>query len=219
MDNIFIKLIQNKKINTLEELKKAYRKFAKKTHPDIVGSDQFVEKFIKFKDYFEEAKHYLQSNISFFDENNLTIKNNYRFLFFQELSKLDTLEMPHNKSNKIIEEKIKSYNEAISILFKKWEKDYYNLFKSANLEYNLIKKEKPKNNLANLRKPSLYFNLKPVIFNICNYHITGLQFYQKQSKRSLDTIIKRLEENNFFSLKKYLLFLIKDMDNGPAVFG
>ena len=101
----------------------------------------------------------------------------------------------------------------------KWKKDYYELYLSANLEYTKIKKERPKNNLANLRKPLIYMNLIPVFFNLCNYHITGLEFYQKQIKRNLNMIVKRLEENHYFTLKKYLLLLIEDMKNGPAIFG
>ena len=75
------------------------------------------------------------------------------------------------------------------------------------------------NTLANLRKPSLYKNLRPIFFNLSNYHITGLEFYKKQLKRNLNQILKRLEDNNFLDLKKFLVFLINDIENGPAVFG
>ena len=218
MKNIFINLIKNKKIQNLEELKKAFRKIAKKTHPDIVGSDQFIQKFILFKTFFEEAKQFLKSK-DLIDEEQETIKNqNFRFLFFKDLKNLNTLELPHYMNKKIIEQ-IKQTKESIAVNFKKWAPDNYKLFLSANKEYEQIKNEKYKNTLANLRKPSLYKNLGPIFFNLSNYHIAGINFYKKQLKRNLDNILKRLENNNYHDLKKFILFLIEDMEKGPAVFG
>ena len=52
MDNVFIKLIDENKIKNLDDLKKAFRKLAKRTHPDSVGSDRFVEKFMKIQRRF-----------------------------------------------------------------------------------------------------------------------------------------------------------------------
>ncbi len=218
MENIFIKFIQEGKIQNIDGLKKAFRKIAKKTHPDIAGTDQFVDKFIQFKNYYDEAKRFLESNNLIQEEKATDLKKDFRLLFFQELQKLDTLELPHNHTNNEIEEKIKEVKEFIRIYFKKWKEEYYELFNSANSEYEQIKKEKPANNLANLRKPALYRNLRPVFFNLCSFHITGIQFYQRQLKRNLDLIILRLEEKKYFALKNFLLFLIKDADNGPAIF-
>lgn len=218
MENIFINLIKKGKIKDLEELKKAFRKIAKKTHPDSAGSDQFIQKFILFKKKFEEAKQFLKSNNPDLKENKATIIENFRFLFFKDLKNLDTLELPHYMNKKIVEQ-IKKTKESITTNFKKWEPDYFNLFITANNQYEQIKNEKPKNTHANLRKPSLYKNLRPVFFNLSNYHITGLLFYKKQLKRNLNAILLRLDENHFLDLKKFLLFLIDDMEKGPAVFG
>ena len=99
MDNIFIKLIKNNKIKNIEDLKKVYRNIAKKTHPDVVGSDQFVKTFIQFKDYYEEAKIFLESKNCISEKKNEPVNENYRFLFFQELKILDTLELPYNFNN------------------------------------------------------------------------------------------------------------------------
>ena len=218
MENIFINLIKSGKIKNLEDLKKAFRKVAKKTHPDIVGSDQFINKFILFKTFYEEAKQFLKSGNLNSKKNTITTIENYRFLFFKDLKKLNTLELPHYMNKKIIEQ-IKQTKESIAVNLKNWKPDYYNLFLSANNQYEQIKNEKPKNTIANLRKPSLYKNLSPVFFNLSNYHITGLQFYKKQLKRNLDNILKRLENNNYHDLKKFILFLIDDMEKGSAVFG
>ena len=217
MENIFIDLIKSGKIKDLEELKKAFRKIAKKTHPDIVGSEQFINKFILFKSFFEEAKQFLKSDNSIAEKNKTTIIENFRFLFFKDLKNLDTLELPRCQNKKIVEQ-IKQIKESIAFNFKKWKPDYFKLFISANNQYEQIKNEKYKNTLANLRKPSLYKNLRPIFFNLSNYHITGLEFYKKQLKRNLNNILKRLEDNSYNKLKKFILFLIEDMEKGPAVF-
>src|SRR4030042_526834 len=205
MENIFIKLIKEGTIRNLDELKNAFRKIAKKTHPDTVGSDELVEKFIQFKVFFDEAKEFLKSKSLIPEGSDVYAVNDYRLLFFQSMQKLDTLELPHNK-NKRTEENIKTTRESMALYFKKWKVEYYELFESADFEYDIIKMEKPNNDIANLRKPLLYMNLMPVFFNLCNYHITGLEFYKKQLKRNLDPIIKRLEEKKFFELKEFLLF-------------
>lgn len=217
MENIFINLINKRKIKNANDLKKVFRKIAKKTHPDIVGSDEYVKKFIQFRKNFEEAKHYLQLIHDTPEKNETNIEKNFRFLFFKELEKLDSLEIAHKTKYTKIEKKINITKESMTNYFKKWREDYFELFLTANNEYQQIKDQKPKYNLANLRKPSLYKNLRPVFFNLSNYHLTGIDFYKKQLKRNLSSIIDRLEENNFFALKKFMLFLIDDMENGPAV--
>jgi curved DNA-binding protein CbpA len=218
MENIFIKFIHNGKIKNLEELKKAYWKLAKKTHPDSIGSDKFVRKFIQFKENFEEAKKILISNDLTIKENEIIPDENFRFLFFLELQKIYSLEAQFLQTKKNIDQKIKLINESAFSYFIKWKKDYNNLYISAIQEYDKIKKEKRKNILSNLRKPSLFNNLRPVFFNLFKFHITGLKFYQKQL-RSMMLVIDRLEENQCFALKDFLLLLIKDMENGPAIFG
>ncbi|MBN2544254.1 MAG: hypothetical protein JXB50_00565 [Spirochaetes bacterium] len=218
MENIFIKLIKDGTIGSLGELKDVFRKIAKKTHPDAVGSDELVEKFIEFKAFFDEARQFLKSNSLVFEEDQTYSVNECRLMFFHSLRKLDTLELPHNKNKKTSED-IKAEKEEMALYFKKWDEKHFELFENADFEYDLIKMEKPKNDLTNLRKPSLYMNLRPVFFNLCNYHITGLEFYKKHLMRNLDPIIKRLEEKKFFTLKNFLLFLIEDMEKGPAVFG
>lgn len=38
------------------DLKRYYRKIVMKTHPDAVGSDRLVDKYVEYRNYYEEAK-------------------------------------------------------------------------------------------------------------------------------------------------------------------
>jgi hypothetical protein len=217
MDNVFIKLIHDGKINSLEELKQAFRKLAKKTHPDSTGSDKYVGKFIQFKNDFEEAKEYLISKTITCQEDDDAGSGNYRYQFFREMLKLYALDsqffIDENK-----EEKIKSIKNRAIDFFMNWNNDNTGIYVDAMHEYEQIKKEKRKNIISNLRKPTLFQNLRPVFFNLSKYHITGLDFYRKQL-RNLNTIYTRLEEEHRIAMKEYIMLLIKDLENGPAIFG
>ena len=151
-------------------------------------------------------------------ETDTEVIENYRYLFFLELQKQYILEsqLLWNKE-KSDEKLILVYENALALIMK-WKKEYNELFISAFREYNLIKNEKRKNIISNLRKPVIFQILRPVFFNIFKFHITGLHFYQNQL-RNTRPVFNRLEESQYFALRNFLLFLIKDMDNGPAVFG
>lgn len=218
MENIFISLIQNNKIHDQDELKSAFRIIAKQTHPDTVGSDRHVQKFLRIKDFYEDAKRYLKTETAEPHAPPLSVEENYRFLFFRELYRINTLELSNKKNSTHGEERIASCYEKMKMHFKHWKKADYTLFIDAYDEYRVIRSQKHKNDLANLRKPSLYKNLRPLLFNMSYYHITGSIFYFKQLKRNLDAILLRLEQNQFFALKRFLSLLIEDSEKGPAVF-
>jgi curved DNA-binding protein CbpA len=218
MINIFIELINSGKITSLEGLKKVFRKLAKKTHPDSVGSNLLAEKFIKLKNDFEEAKRILNFKTSADKESKVDAVENFRYLFFLDLQELYMLESSFFWEKKYSQEKLILINKSVFDHFKEWKKDLIPLHVSAFKEYDIIRNEKHKNIISNLRKPSIYMNLRPVFFNLFKYHITGLLFYKKQL-RNFMKVMTRLEENNFIELKKYLMTLIQDMENGPALFG
>jgi hypothetical protein len=215
MDNFFINLIDEGKIKNIDDLKKAFRKVAKKTHPDSVGSDRFVRKFVIFRNFYEEAKKYLGSKKD--EKKGGGVPENFRYLFFKELSTLDALELPHNRNDET-EERIRLSAGTAYRYFREWRIDRLELYVSANVEYEKIRNEKFVYSLSNLRKVPFHRRLVPVFFNLCNYHMTGLEFYKRQIERMLAPVLDELDEKKYESLKCYLLFLTDDMKNGPAVF-
>jgi hypothetical protein len=217
MENVFIKFIKEGKIHDQEELKKAYWKLAKKTHPDSVGSDIYVKKFIRFKEHFEEAKEFLNSSGFIQADKKKEEDENYRFLFFLEMQKLYGLESQFfiDDGKK---EKIRIAREASLDFFKKWKNESLDLYLSAINEYDRTKNEKQRNIISNLRKPTIFQNLRPVFYNLYKYHITGMEFYKRQLSNPKGVIL-RLDESGCPALKEYILLLISDMDNGPAIFG
>jgi hypothetical protein len=216
--NYFIDLINKGKISGLDDLKKAYRKIAMKTHPDIVKSDRYVKDFMQCKTYFEEAKLFLKENIKV-EEEPIIINENFRLMFYQELEEIYYLEAAYFfKKEESVFKRIKLANVESLKYLKKWKPEFQDLYVSAGLEYEKIMKEKRKNDISNLRKPSLFINLRPVFFNIAKYHTTGLKFYQNQIKQNISPVLKRLEDENYYVVREYLLFLINDLKSGSALF-
>jgi hypothetical protein len=59
VQNPLIQLIVDGRIASLEDLRSTYHKLLMQTHPDAVGSDKLVKKFLEFGEYYEEAKVFL----------------------------------------------------------------------------------------------------------------------------------------------------------------
>jgi hypothetical protein len=214
MQNVFIDYIVKGKIRDLAELRSAYTKIVMKTHPDTVGSDRLVNRFIVLTDLYESAKQYLLRKESGRDESKERLDENVRLSFFKNLHALEALDFPYNtKKGTYVHERATLKDEAFSC-FSQWRKGDTDLYVAAQREYELIRSERP---YGPYRKHALYLNLRPVFHNVIAFHLTGLQFYRMQVKQNLGAVIKRLEEREFVSLRDYLLLLIADMDNGPAL--
>jgi hypothetical protein len=215
MENVLLNYINEGKITNIDELKRLYRRIVLKTHPDSIGSNQLVNKFIEFSKYYEEARALLGSNIA---DSPITTEEripNHRLYFFQALQVLETLELPYTQDKQTKKTKIDTIKHETYAHFINWKGDYAELYKLADSEYDSIKKEKPR---GPYMKHALYLNLRPVFHNIIAYHLSGSPLYQRQIKQNLAAIMLRLEEKQYFSLRDYLRFLIADMNNGPAVF-
>jgi hypothetical protein len=49
-------------------------------------------------------------------------------------------------------------------------------------------------------------------------YLTSARFYQRQVKQNLKAVMQRLVERNAIALRDYLVLLIDDMGNDPALF-
>lgn len=211
MENMFLRLAREGRIRDLDGLKSVYRKLVKKTHPDSVRSDRFVARFVKIREQYEEALRNFTASFHAGDPG-----TGARYGFFRLMSVLDGLELPHNKSRETREEIPRVLTE-IDEAFQAWSPAAYPMFSEAMESYSAIKKEKQPNTISQLRKPTLAGMLKPVMFNIIYFHLTGSEVYPRQLKRKLGMILDRLESEGYDALKRFLLWLVEDMEKGPAL--
>lgn len=215
MENLFITMINEGRIKNSDELKRAFHSIAKKTHPDMVGSDRYVDRFIKFNKQFSEAKEYLKGRGEMEDAPEPPL--DYRLLFYQELFALISLEEPGRYLNEQLRSRVKTVGTGVRKAFLRWKESESRLFNSAALEYLNIRDEKSHNDFAHLRKPLIMVSLHPLIFSLCSYHISGKEFHLKQFYRNLKSVIVRLEEAGFLIMKEALLYLAADVKRGPAI--
>lgn len=217
MENPFITMINEGKISNSEELKQAYYRIAKRTHPDMVGSNRYVDRFIMFSNYFTEAKEHLKALGD--GDRQSRRPSNFRLIFFQELCTLCGLELPGKHLNAKLKSRLKELEERIKAAFLKWRESEGELFGSALSDYLQIRAERPHNDFAHLRKPLLLVSLLPLLFSLSSYHLSGQEFYLKQFTRNLKPVVVRLEEESFLAMKRALFLLAEDIKRGPAILG
>jgi hypothetical protein len=176
------------------------------THPDAVGSDRLVDRYIEYSNFYAEARDRLAADRP---------RENYRLLFYKEFYRLERIDRSYafNKHYHTREE-IELAKQHTYEYFSKWKPDRIDLYLQANVIYDQIKKEKPE---GPYRKHALLFNLSPVFHNILSYQLTGLQFYRKQLKQNFAGIMHQLEKRKFDKLIEYIELLIRDMEHGPAI--
>ena len=95
MNNPLMQLIADGRIRTLADLRATYHQLVMQTHPDAVGSDRLVLKFLEFSDQDEEAKAYLVQSITNHELSDATNVPNHRLEFYKQLHLIESLEMPY----------------------------------------------------------------------------------------------------------------------------
>jgi thioester reductase-like protein len=95
VNNALIQLIVDGRIRTLEDLRATYHKLAMQTHPDSVGSDRLVRKFLEFSDQYEEAKAFLAQSLKEHNQSAEPSATNHRLEFYKELHSIESMEMPY----------------------------------------------------------------------------------------------------------------------------
>jgi len=214
MSNPLIQLITDGRINSLADLRATYHKLVMQTHPDAVGSDKLVRKFLEFNDHYEEAKAFLAQSTRGQPVSIETISANHRLEFYRELFLIESLEMPygfHPEENQQPTEK--AMQGAIGALLA-WRPDIVELYKQAHTKHSRIKKEKPS---GPYMKHAIALNVRPLIHNILAYQLTGQQVYAKQSRQNLNAIMQKLAERGCNALHGFITFMIEDSKNTAAV--
>jgi curved DNA-binding protein CbpA len=208
MANPFIKLIREGRIKTLDDLKSAYRRIVMKTHPDALGSNELVEKYLEYSKHYEEAKSYLLATDQLHTDN--------RLKFYQQLYNIDFLEEPYAYKPKNFKKLIDEANKTAEEAFLSWKKDEIEIYKQANEEYRKIKL---KYMIEPYLKDGFKRTLRPVFHNLISYHLTGQDFYKRQINQNLNALLYRLDQEGYKNLKHYIEILIDDLNKGPAIFG
>ena len=93
--NVFLKAITEGTIRNLQQLKSSYRTLVMRTHPDALGSDQLIEKFMALSSNYQEARAFLEAGIYSPSPTTTAAGNNSRLAFFQALQRLQVLDVPY----------------------------------------------------------------------------------------------------------------------------
>ena len=214
VNNALIQLIIDGRIHTLEDLRATYRKLAMQTHPDAVGSDKLVRKFLEFSDQYEEAKAYLAQSVQDHSLSSEASKTNYRLEFYKQLHLIESLEMPYAFHLGENQESIRVAKHLAISALSKWKPAVVDLYVKADSDHLSIKKEKPRGPYL---KHALALNIRPIIHNIVAFHLTGHEVYARQTLQNLNAIMQKLADQGWNELYGFLTFMIEDIKNGAAV--
>ena len=214
MNNPFIQLIADGRLRTFADLRASYHKLVMQTHPDAVGSNRLLQKFLEFSDHYEEAKAYLAESIEEHDLSPEIHTPNHRLEFFKKLHLIESLEMPYAFHP---EENLESVNAAKRIAIRElqeWKPEVVDLYIRADAEHVAIKKEKPSGPYL---RNALALNVRPIMHSIVAFHLTGQEIYARQSRQNLYAIMQKLADQDWRSLYGLITFMIEDLKNGAAV--
>ena len=214
VNNALIKLIVDGRIRTLEDLRATYRKLAMRTHPDAVGSEKLVRKFLEFSDQYEEAKAYLAQSVQNHGLSSEASKTNYRLAFYKQLHLIESLEMPYAFHSDENQESIRFAKQMAILALSQWRPAVVDLYVKADSDHLSIKREKPRGPYL---KYALALNIRPIIHNIVAFHLTGQEVYARQSQQNLNAIMQKLADQGWNALHGLLTFMIEDLKNGAAV--
>jgi hypothetical protein len=187
-----------------------------KTHPDAVGSNRLVEAYILLSSPYEEAKHFLDERGGRAVKSGSTTVLNHRLAYFQILQRLELIDTPYRFHRRENSRRIEVLKAEARFHFDGWSSRYKDLYENAEHEYARLKAEKP---TGPGMKEDLAITISPNFYHIVTYHLTGIQFYRKQVRQNLAAILLRLVGADCTALKELIAMLIRDLNNGAAVFG
>ena len=216
MSNPLLALIEKGRITSSEQLKSAYRSLVMKTHPDAVGSNRLVEAYILLSSQYEEAKRFLDERGGRAVKSGRTTVLNHRLAYFQILQRLELIDKPYSFHRRENARRIEVLKAEARFHFDGWSSRHHDLYENAEHEYDRLKEEKP---ASPGTKEDLAITISPIFYNIVTYHLTGIEFYRKQVQQNLAAILLRLAGADCTALKELIELLIRDMNNGAAVFG
>ena len=214
VNNALIQLIVDGRIRSLEGLRATYHQLVMQTHPDAVGSDKLVRKFLEFSDQYEEAKAYFARTVQDDGFPSEASKTNHRLEFYKQLHLIESLEMPYAFRSDENQESIRTAKQTATSALSQWKPAVVDLYVKADSDHLSIKREKPRGPYL---KHALALNIRPIIHNIVAFHLTGQEVYARQSQQNLDAIMQKLADQSWNALHGFLTFMIEDLKNGAAV--
>jgi len=217
-------------VTTGAQLRGAYRALVLRTHPDAVGSERLLDRYLALSSQYEEARRLLgeaggsraappagaapEAAPGTVPRPTAATARNHRLLYFRALHQLERVDKPYSFHREENRARISELKARARAAFKAWN-GAVELFDAADRDYDHLKAEKP---VGPYLKDALAINVSPVFFNIVAFHLTGSPIYQQQVRQNLKAVLQKLADHHCTALRGFLEVLIDDMKDGPAVF-
>ncbi len=207
MVNPFRTPIDRGEIRTGEELKSLYRREARKCHPDLRSPGGGERDFIELTRFYEEAREYLRTGKAPPDPPD---RSGEFYRYWQAL--LDE-EQPHARTRETRERR-EGLRRLMGESFRLWQPGNVALYERGMAEFDRIGERRAPNDLAHLRRPLLYDEVAPLIYDLCRYRLSGNPREERLLCRMEGTVLARLGEEGWDSLAALLSLLLNGAPRG-----
>ena len=221
--NPLVRLIESGRVSTNAQLRSAYRTLVLKTHPDAVGSDRLLDRYLALSADYEEARRLLpeparspaRPTAGSPASPPAVPPENHRLSYYRALRGLERIDKAYTFHRQRNLARIAELKGAARAAFAAWNPASLALYDAADRDYDRIKSEKPVGPYLN---DALALNVGPVFHNILAFHLTGSSFYRQQVRQNLQAVLQKLARHGCDALRGFLEILIDDMKDGAALF-
>jgi hypothetical protein len=226
MANKLIELIDAGKVRDLESLKRFFRRAAKRSHPDAVGSEGAARAFISLREDYEEALRYLEARLAGAgrdaeaatgpersslakEKRRRTVVGFDRRAFYIELQDLFARGFPLLPKARAVRPAYESSRSRVSELAAAWQALPLGLFE--RLESELAEMG------ARLAEAHTLTAFRSSVYSVLDYHNTGFSHLKVVAKRLCEPIRAELSGRGRNASAVFLEALVSDLERGSAL--
>jgi len=212
MANKLIELIDDGKVRDLEALKRFFRRAAKRSHPDAVGTEGAARAFIALRENYEEALRYLEARpalIRATEKRRPIVVVFDRRAFYIELQDLFARGFPLLPKARAVRPAYEASRSRVSDLAAVWQALPPGLFDRLETELSHMSSHLAEAHSLNAFRSSVY--------SVLDYHNTGFGHLKIMAKRQCEPIREELSSRGRTACALFLEALASDLERGSAL--
>jgi hypothetical protein len=204
--NIFSKYIDEGRVKTQEELRKQFRILAKRLHPDASTLDESGALFIRLKRDFEAAKAELSKPVPDSPLPRIVSREE----FYQAFWELEASSFP-------VDGRIRKASKTYTRRVAEFAKLLDGLDKPPDCSFSDVERELYELRDRGIIDNPLFGRIRMIFYNLITWHLEPRKFTRQALEKWMGEIDGELEGLGMGATRSFLLWLIRDMDRGPAL--
>ena len=205
-----MKLIESGRIKDKAELKKQFRFFVLKLHPDVNKSENAESSFLRLSSDYQEALQYFIKEKKDFSQNNSSssvVSREVLYLAFGDITASGfPVDVSIRSSSKIYIKRIMAFSHMIA-----------NIQVLDQYSFLDVEKELYKIRGDNIIDNELFGKIRLIFYNIIPWHLEPKKITKLAIEKWYSEIKEELLSKNYKALDLFLKWLVDDLKNGSAL--